>query len=1018
MTARPYARGELIHELFRRCAAERPEAIALIHDGRRIGYRELDTAAGIFAAELRGLGVGPGTVVPVIMPRSARLVVALLAVLECGAAYSAFDPRWPDERIRDLLGLLAPPVVISDELLRAGGVPTCRVPESGAVTLSRPDAPAVEVTGTSPCAVFFTSGTTGKPKGVVSPHRGTVRLFGDCPFARFGPETVMPLAAAVPWDAFGLELWSVLMNGGCSVIIDEPYLTPGALRAGVERYGVDTVSLTASVFAMFVDEDLDCFTGIGQLFVGAERVSPEHVRRFVERHPAIRLVHCYGPAESTIFATTYRVTAGDRLRENGIPLGLPVPNTGVHLWDDGEVLEPGRRGEIVLTGDGLALGYLADPEQTAARFVPLHLDGAQRLAYRTGDVGYRDADGLLYFDGRVDRQVKIRGHRVEPAEIERTAAELPWLGRCAAVPLPDPAGGYRGLALFYRGEHPDGDTARRLRAHLENRLPGYLVPRLLQAVADFPWNDNGKLDSAALLSRIDRSAIEPVWPDERTTRLPFVAEVAAAFGSVLGMRTVPHEVSFVALGGDSLGLGRLATRLSARLSLPVPLSILTRYPTVVELAHWLTTAAPAADGKCAVETADRVPLSPIQAFFEARHRADPASPAYHCLMVWRIDGPVERSVLTDAMIDLHLRHEPLRAAYRHLGADPVAVLPDPPPPVRLIDLRRIPDATAAETELLAVLTAPLDLAAGLIWRAAIVDVGADCLLGVAVHHVAFDGWSEAVLAKELGDCYAARSGRAAPCFDAATATLAELESERRRQLALADLATQRAYWRNTLRDIPFLDFPAPRSAVPSGPVGVRARRIGAAGMRRVDRLAAHHRSTRFTVLFACYAWALHTVTGRSDFGIGVPIVKRETPIRQRAIGCFIDMIIVRVRLAGADDRDGAIAALHTAVQDALSGQDVPFLELSAMAPRPESGRTSPHQTMFALQNNERPALTLPGRTAEFRRMPRQRAPFELITEVWPQCDGSAMVEFTYQSERVATEFVDRVGRHFFDAIGE
>lgn len=1019
----PYTRGELLHELFRGCASLRPDAVALIHGEQRVGYRELDTVSDIFAAELRGRGVAPGVIVPVIMPRSVRLVVALLAVLKCGAAYTALDPRWPAERFGDLLAHIEPPVVISDVPVLQGEWSVCPAPVSCEAIESRPEPFASDIDGTAPCAVFFTSGTTGKPKGVLSPHRGTVRLFQDCLFAEFRAETVMPLAAAVPWDAFSLELWSVLINGGCSVIIDEPYLTPAGLRESIRRYGVNSLSLTASLFAMFVDEDLDAFHGLSQLFVGAERVSQVHVRRLMERHPSIRLVHCYGPAESTIFATTHQVTPADWERDAGIPLGTPVPNTGVYLWDDEQVRAQQQPGELVITGDGLACGYLADPESTGEKFVRLRLDGRDQLAYRTGDVGHIGADGLLYFDGRVDRQVKIRGHRIEPAEIERKANELSWIRQCAAVPMPDPDGGFRGIALFYRSEY-SGDAMRELREHLAAGLPAYLVPRLYFPVPDFPLNDNGKLDTKALLARIDSASVaagSATVPDEE---LPYGSVVAAAFGSVLGIPEVPFDVPFVELGGDSLGLGRLATRLSSALRIPVPLSTVTRHSTVLALTRWVQTAVHRPDSADAKSgSAQVVPLSPIQFFFTSRQQADPSSPSYHCLMAWWIDGAIDVDALAAALADLHLRHEPLRAAYRLTGPPhvdgPVAALTDVQERPQFTRIGTAADEVRAHSEVLAALNVPFDLAAGRVWRAAVAgsaDTGRT-LLGVAVHHVAFDGWSEAVFASELGQCYSARCAGVAPHFDDRAPSLAQLEAERRRQLGLSDVEVQRRYWRAQLHDIPALSIPVPTAEPPAQPLDARVYRLDAAILREVDELARRHRTTRFAVLFANYACALRTITGQSDFGIGVPIVKRETPQRVAALGCFIDMISVRVRLSRISAGADLIDELHTSVMNALAAQDVPFTELTKMGPPPEGGRTPLHQTMFALQNIERPVLNLTGCGTEFVHIPRQSAPFELITEVWPQSDDTALVEFTYRTERVTGDFVDKVAAEFLGALG-
>lgn len=272
--------------------------------------------------------------------------------------------------------------------------------------------------GSAPAAVFFTSGTTGTPKAVVSPHRATTRLFGPDSFADFGPGRVMSQTAPVSWDAFGLELWGMLTTGGTAVLPDGGYFLPDDLAELVTGTGLDTVWLTAALFNLFVDEDPDCFTGLRQVLTGGERMSVPHARTFLARHPDITLLNGYGPVECCVFVTTHRVRPADCEAGHGIPLGTAVPGTGIHVLDGATAVPPGTLGEICVSGEGLADGYLGDEAATAAGFTTFDPGGGPRRIYRTGDLGRLDDEGVLHFHGRADRQVKISGHRVEPAETE------------------------------------------------------------------------------------------------------------------------------------------------------------------------------------------------------------------------------------------------------------------------------------------------------------------------------------------------------------------------------------------------------------------------------------------------------------------------------------------------------------------------------------------------------------------------------------------------------------------------
>lgn len=525
----------LIHEAVASQARLRPDATALVFADRRVSYRTLDLAARAYAVELARLGVGPGQLVPVLLPRSPRLVAVLLAVLQRGAAYAALDPKLPADRLRTVLGMLAPPVVVgdvssvmahapgADAVARTVWSPPDEELSEAAVRAPEPRSTPGETTAdaSAPATVFFTSGTTGTPKGVLSPHRATTRLFGPDGFADFGPGRVMPQAAPVSWDAFTLELWSMLTTGGTTVLVDGDYFLPDDLADLVRSTGLDTVWLTAALFNLFVDEDPDCFTGLRQVFTGGERLSAPHIRSFLARHPGITLLNGYGPVECCVFVTTHRIRPADCEAEYGIPLGTAVPGTAIHILDiphgDREV-PPGALGEICVSGAGLADGYLGDERATAESFTTFDPGTGPRRIYRTGDLGRLDGDGVLHFHGRADRQVKISGHRVEPAETEAAALRLPGIRECAVVPVAGGSGAFERLAMFYTEETSggtgvpggaggtgagpvDGAAAEpdAVRKALSAVLPRAQVPDEVRRIVSFPRTPNGKIDIGALL---------------------------------------------------------------------------------------------------------------------------------------------------------------------------------------------------------------------------------------------------------------------------------------------------------------------------------------------------------------------------------------------------------------------------------------------------------------------------------------------------------------------------------------
>jgi D-alanine--poly(phosphoribitol) ligase subunit 1 len=352
--------------------------------------------------------------------------------------------------------------------------------------------------------VFFTSGTTGRPKAVLSPHRATQRLFTGDTFADFGPGQVMAQTAPAPWDAFAMEVWGMLTTGGTCVLPEDDRLLPDDLRDLVTEAGVNQLWLTSSLFNLFVDEDIDSFVGVRRVITGGERLSVDHVRRFLTRHPDIALVNGYGPVESCVFATTHAVTLADCQLPDGIPIGRPVPGTEVYVLHGDVPAEQGRTGEICVVGDGLALRYL--DEDAPASFVTMTLADHPVLVYRTGDLGRFDEHGVLRFAGRADRQVKVAGHRIEPADIESVVRALPGVRDCAVLPVPGPDGDYERLAMFYTAD-PTAQDPTALRQLLTAALPAYQVPGMIRNLAELPRTSNGKLDRRVLLAMTDPTPV-------------------------------------------------------------------------------------------------------------------------------------------------------------------------------------------------------------------------------------------------------------------------------------------------------------------------------------------------------------------------------------------------------------------------------------------------------------------------------------------------------------------------------
>ncbi|MDX3434231.1 amino acid adenylation domain-containing protein [Streptomyces sp. ME01-18a] len=980
------APGEGLHDVFAAQAHARPWHIALLAPDARVSYGELDARAEEFARRLAAAGIQQGHLVPILLPRSVDLIVTLLAVLKLGAAYALLDADWPPARLEAVIDQLQPPLVVTRQGLVANLSTPSWTPDEGGKQES-PARPVVTVRGSDACSVFFTSGTTGQPKGVVTPHQATARLFREGTFAQFGWDTVIPLAVALPWDVFSLELWSALYNGGTCVLIDEPFLTAEALRAMVADHGVNTAWLTSSLFNLIVEEDLAALSGLSQVMIGGERLSERHVGRFLDRFPDTALINGYGPAESTVFTTTHRITPPDCTRGGGIPLGRPVPGTSVFVLQGNRPCETNEPGEICISGDGLALGYLGDPALTDEKFPHIDINGEQIRLYRTGDLGVRDENGILEYRGRIDRQVKIRGHRVEPAEVERQVEHLvPDVAGCRVVPRRTELDGVLELVAFCVPTRPGGAPPD-VPAILIEQLPPYQRPAAVVFVDSFPLTGTGKLDDRALLARVPEA---PHGNGHGPAEDPLVRLVAEEFAVVLGSQTVPPHTSFFELGGSSLQAARACTRIIKRVGRPVPLSILYDQSSAEDLGSWLRTA-PSTDDAPAF-TGD-IPLTSIELVFLTRHLTAPQDRSAYCLMTWHLDGRLDQDALETAIATVHERHDVLRTAFRADPTPHAEVTNIPAPPLELLVAQAtLGDAVGTLRQLF---DEPLEPQDADLWRAALVPVTetGGWLFGLLIHHIAFDGRSESVMARALSDAYARRAPHPAPSV-----------AERARLMTTAtatatDSVERLERMRAEFQDVPQIRWPARPDPGETG-TGHHSITVPAAVAARLATQGETLGGSLFVVLLSAWADTMAEVCGQRDFAVGVPVAERTIPELEQAIGCLINMVPVRLRGdAVGGGRDG-IREVGRLVHQAFGRSEVPFADLAQGLWPATPGRPPGFQTLFALQDNALPRLDLPGIAATHLRQPYSALPLELHLEVWPDEHGALDAVLSYRREAV------------------
>ncbi|HEX3129216.1 MAG TPA: amino acid adenylation domain-containing protein [Thermoanaerobaculia bacterium] len=991
--------------LFEEQAALRPKAVAAVFGDERITYRDLDRRADRLAGALARLGVGLGTPVGIYLERSLDMVVATLAVLKVGGAYVPLDTSYPEERLRFMLEDVGAPVLITRErwlgLFADAPVQT--------VCLDRPLRSAgwnrLEIPPESSAYVIYTSGSTGRPKGVVVPHRAIVRLVRDSNYIHLGPGDVLAQASNTSFDAATFEIWGALLNGGRLVgVAKETMLSPADLASQVRRDGIGVLFLTTALFNQISREAPDAFTPMRAVLFGGELVDPASVRAVLRCGPPERLLHVYGPTESTTFASWHLVEAVPD-GATTVPIGRPLGNTALLVLDpDLRPVPVGWTGELYVGGDGLAWGYANRPELTAERFVPHPLAERGERLYRTGDLVRRRGDGAIEFLGRADFQVKIRGFRIELGEVESALLALPGIREAVVLVAGD--GGDRRL-IAYVAPRLDG-----LREALASRLPAFMVPSAFVTLDALPLNPNGKIDRRALAA-LDVPSEGAAFVAPRT---PAEELLAGIWADLLGVERIGAEDGFFDLGGHSLLATRLVSRVRERFGVEMPLRAVFEAPRLADMARLVEQAraleTPPILPLSSEERGERPPLSFAQERLWFLDRMEAGGALYSVPGAVRWQGELDLGALARALGGIVRRHEALRTTFAQQDGQPYQVIHPVagPPALPVIDLSALP---GPEGEIRRCLRAeagrPFDLARGPLLRVLLLRFGPDDWgLLLNVHHIVSDGWSMDVLVRELAVLY---QGEALPELPVQYADYAVWQ---RRWLTAEVLEPQIDYWKEALAGAPtVLELPTdrPRPAIQTFRGATRPLAIPpvlAADLRAFGRREG---STLFMTLLAGYQTLLHRYSGQGELLVGSPIANRARREVEGLIGLFVNAVVLRGRLSDAPSFRELAGRVRAEALGAYAHQDLPFERLvEELQVERSLSRTPVYQVVFALQNTEAGAAELPGASLSPLSVDSGTAKLDLLLSLIDSGDGIAGA-WEHNTDLFEAATIDRMSGH-------
>jgi amino acid adenylation domain-containing protein len=953
-----------VHELFERQVARTPDAIAIVCGDVRVTYRELDRRANQLAHHLRRLGIGPEVLVGVALERSPELVVALLGTWKAGGAYVPLDPAYPRERLDFMIGDAGVRALLTQERCRdlfpRGSHEVLSLDADWSrVAQERPEPVGRTAAPSNLAYVMYTSGSTGRPKGAMILHRGLVNYLWWA-ISAYGVRAggSVPVHSSVSFDLTVTSLYPALLAGAHVELLPEQAGARHLLDALRRRGGRDLVKITPAHLELITHE-LGPAEAAGltrACVIGGENLTNEILQPWRDFAPRTRLINEYGPTETVVGCCVYEVKPDDP-RSGSVPIGRAIANTQLYVLDpERRRVPPGVTGELYIGGAGVARGYLNRPELTAERFVPDPFSGqpGARL-YKTGDLARSRADGTLEYLGRVDDQVKVRGYRIELGEIEATLAGHPGVRSCTVVAREDTPGNKQLVAYVVRKEGASPD-ARALQAFAGERLPDYMVPALVAFLPVLPLTQNGKVDRKALPAPVAERAPAGRGPGPRN---PTETALAAIWSELLNVKEVGVDDDFFELGGHSLLVIRALTRIREVLGAELPAHALFEHPTVASLAAEIPGTPAPADGRPRLarrKEAGPAPASFAQEQFWFLAQLVPGSPAYNISDVIRLSGRYDAAALRRALGELVRRHEILRTTFAYEDEHVVQVVaPLPPdPPVAEVTLAALPEADR-EREWKRVVDEevrrPFDLSRGPLLRVTATHLGeAEHRVLLVVHHILADEWSMELIQEEVAQLYAAFARGAASPLPEPSAQYADFASWQRGRLQGDLLRDLIAYWKQELEGAaPVLALPTdrPRPAAQTFRGDTEVFSLPRALLDRLHALARGERATPFMVLEAAFAALLHRYTGQDDFLVGTPISERTAADTEQLVGCFLNTVMLRARIAPADTFRSLVQQVRGRALGAFAHAALPFERLIAeIAPGRDPGRTPLLQVMF------------------------------------------------------------------------
>ncbi|MEO9028660.1 MAG: amino acid adenylation domain-containing protein [Ktedonobacteraceae bacterium] len=1027
-----------LHELFAAQVERTPDAIAVVLEEEQLSYAEVNRRANQLAHILRVRGVGPEVLVGICMERSIEMVVGLLAILKAGGAFVPLDPSHPYERLDFILQDTQAAVLLTQQSLverfseYRHAVLCLDDNEQGFAQEPTTD-PLSAVTSKNLAYVIYTSGSTGQPKGVLIPHNTIARhaiLMAE-QYQLCAHDRVLQFTA-LPFDISLEQIFPTLLSGARLILRGSEVWSTTEFHKKVRDFGLTVMNLAPAYWHQLAQEWADApehiqDTQLRLVIVGGDKMLLHYVRLW-QQTPlrSVRLLNAYGPTETTITSTTFEVPllSGNEWRMEHVPIGCPTPFRKMYVLDAyGQPVPVGVIGELYIGGDLLARGYLHHPQMTAERFVPDPFSSdPQARMYKTGDLVRYLHDGTLEFWDRADFQVKILGIRIEIGEIEAALRNLAAVQEVVIVAR-EIGQSEKSLFAYIVAADEQRPTASSLRQSLRKTIPDYMIPTAFVFLNALPLSPNGKIDRTQLPAV--RDEIEEAVNAQSTSLTMMEELVLGVWSNVMKRKHIGRHQNFFDLGGHSLLVIQVISRLKAITGIELHVKDVFEQPTVAQLAGFLEQlmrtgerlTPPAIEP---VARQEKLPLSFAQQRLWFIEQLEPGTSLYMIPLLLRLHGPVQVQVLERSLHLIVQRQQSLRTIFpSQQGVPQQVIVSQDTWQLPLIDLSDLdePERQQKEQHLLRqAIHQPFNLEHGPLFRTLLLRVQPEeYVLVCSLHHMIADGLSLEILQREIALCYSALFAEEMPGWPPLPIQYADFAVWQREQLQGAALDQQLAYWSERLAGAPALlelpiDYPRPSMQTYQG--AHVQHRLPASVTAALQAISQREHTTLFMSLLAAFAALLARSSSQEDLIIGTPIANRTRSEIEDLIGFFANTLPIRVDLRGAISFSQLLKQVRLRALEAYAHQDVPFERLVEHV-QPE--RTLSHsplvQVMMILQQEDGQPLTFSNMRVELLDVEIEVAKFDLTLTVRQQGD-ELWCNWEYNTQLFERESMVRLGQHF------